>query len=213
MMQLHGDKLSFEELMARKERVTNTIIEKEKSPKILKANKNATLEDFISMVAEVLRKTLEKHNAVFVPDEGAIINDPHERLEQSHILYQVISRIPKKELKPRHIESITEKIDDKNNRRFGENWSQRQECLVQFDVVACDYATANKVMNIFEDTIFTYAGYFKNNGVAEIYFKKYFTDKNLDKYRQWLSVRSIQYYVEIEKLITVFDTTIEDIDT
>lgn len=212
MSNFGDNKTSFEELLARKERIKGTIITQNKTPNILKASKHASLEDFISMVAEVLRKTLDKHNAVFIPDEGAIIDDPHEKLEQPHILYQIVSRTPKKELKPRYIETIIEKIDDHENRRHGENWSQRQECLVQFDVVACDYATANKVMNIFEDTMFTYAGYFKNNGIAELYFKKYFTDKNLDKYRQWLSVRSIQYYVEIEKLITIFDTTIEDID-
>ena len=66
-------------------------------------------------------------------------------------------------------------------------------------------------MNTLEDTIFTYSGYFKSKGVAEIVFKRHFTDRNYDRYRQWLSVRSLQYDIEIEKLTTVFDTTIESI--
>ena len=66
-------------------------------------------------------------------------------------------------------------------------------------------------MTTLEDTIFTYTGYFKSKGVAELIFKRHFTDKNYDRYRQWLSVRSLQYDIEIEKLITVFDTTIEEI--
>ena len=66
-------------------------------------------------------------------------------------------------------------------------------------------------MNDFEDLIFNYTPYFKKNGVAEILFEKHFTDKNLDLFRQTLSVRSLQYYLEIEKLTAVFETDIEEI--
>ena len=34
-------------------------------------------------------KALKKHNAVFVPDEGKVIKDPHNTLEQPSILYKV----------------------------------------------------------------------------------------------------------------------------
>lgn len=205
------DQEIFNRLIQRRERVVNKPVRKE-MPKPLKSQKSATLDDFIGMVAKIVSRTLSKHNAEFIPDEGAVIADSAKKLEHPVILYSVISRTPKLELKPRQLENIIEDIDDKGNRRYGSTWSQRQNCLVQFDVVACDYITANEVMSTFEDIILTYAGYFKNNGVAEIIFQKYYTDRNLDRYRQTLSVRSIQYMVEIEKLITVFDTTIEDID-
>jgi hypothetical protein len=204
--------LEFEKLLRNRQIVQSDIKIRKEQPKPLKAEKNATMEDFISMVAMITSKALKKHNVVFIPDEGAIISDPQKKLEKTTILYQVISRVPHMELKARPLETIIEDIDDEGNRRFGQNWSQRQDCVIQFDVVACDYATANEVMSTFEDTIFTYTGYFKSKGVAELYFKKYYTDKNLDKYRQWLSVRSIQYNLIIEKLVTVFDTTIKDID-
>ena len=71
---------------------------------------------------------------------------------------------------------------------------------------------SDAVMSYFEDMIFTYTGYFKSNGIAEVYFKKYYTDTSIDRYRQYLSVRSIQYFVEIEKQTTIFETTLEDID-
>lgn len=203
----------FEQLLKKRQTFASNLAERKEQPKPLKAEKNATMEDFISMVAKITSKALKKHNVVFIPDEGAIISDPQKKLEKTTILYQVISRTPHLELKARPLETIVEDIDDEGNRRSGHNWSQRQDCVIQFDVVACDYATANEVMSTFEDTIFTYTGYFKSNGVAELYFKKYYTDKNLDKYRQWLSVRSIQYNLIIEKLITVFETTIVDIDT
>lgn len=182
-------------------------------PKILKSSKNATLEDFISMVTMISSKALKKYNAKFVPDEGAVLNDPIDKLEQPTILYSIISRKPKHELKPRHSEEVKDVVDNVSGKiRHGHTWSQRQDCVIQFNIVASDYDTANKVMTIFEDTIFAYTGYFKNNGVAEMYFLKHFTDENLDRYRQFLSIRSLQYFIEIEKLITIFDTTLEDYD-
>ena len=176
------------------------------------AAKNATVEDFISMVTKLSNKALKSLNVEFYPDEGATIADPEKKLEKTAILYRVIERKPKNELKMRHSENIEEIVDEKNNKkRLGQIWSQRQDCIIQFDIVASDYATANKVMNSFEDMIFQYSGYFKKNGVAEIYFKKYFTDTSIDRYRQYLSVRSIQYFVEIEKQTTIFNSTLEEI--
>lgn len=203
---------SFEELLKKDERVKSTPFQKIANTSILKSDKGCTLEDFIAMVAKFSSKALKKHNAVFIPDEGGIIKDPHNTLENPTILYKVIDRIPVKELKPRPMEQVTEDNDDDTNRRHGIIYGYKQKCTVQFDIVACDYKTANSVMTTFEEMMFTYTGYFKSKGVAEIYFTKHFTDKNLDNYRQDLSVRSLQYYVEIQKLITVFDTTIDNID-
>ena len=176
------------------------------------AAKNATVEDFISMVTKLSNKALKSLNVEFYPDEGATIADPEKKLEKTAILYRVIERKPKNELKMRHSENIEEVVDEKTNKkRLGQIWSQRQDCIIQFDIIASDYATANKVMNSFEDMIFQYSGYFKKNGIAEIYFKKYFTDTSIDTYRQYLSVRSIQYFVEIEKQTTIFNSTLEEI--
>ena len=209
----------FEELMQSrfdKDKVTQLYpagdVRASKSP-LLKAGKNATLTDFIAMVARLCDKALKKYRVRFIPDEGATISDPDKQLEQPTILYRIIERKPKNELKMRHSEDFTETIDKDNNKtRKGQVWSQRQNCIVQFDVVASDYATSDAVMSYFEDMIFTYTGYFKANGIAEIYFKKYYTDTSIDRYRQYLSVRSIQYFVEIEKQTTIFETTLEDID-
>lgn len=176
------------------------------------AAKNATVEDFISMVTKLSNKALKSLNVEFYPDEGATIADPEKKLEKTAILYRIIERKPKNELKMRHSENIEEVVDEKTNKkRLGQIWSQRQDCIIQFDIIASDYATANKVMNSFEDMIFQYSGYFKKNGIAEIYFKKYFTDTSIDRYRQYLSVRSIQYFVEIEKQTTIFNSTLEEI--
>ena len=209
----------FEQLMLDKfdrDRITSLYpsgdVRASKSP-LLKAAKNATLTDFIAMVARLCDKSLKKYRVKFIPDEGATIADPAKQLEQPTILYRVIERKPKNELKMRHSEDFTEVIDKTGNKtRKGQVWSQRQSCIVQFDVIASDYAMSDAVMSYFEDMIFTYTGYFKSKGIAEVYFKKYYTDTSIDRYRQYLSVRSIQYFVEIEKQTTIFETTLEDID-
>jgi len=156
-----------------------------------KANKCASLQDFIEMVAMLVSKTMKKRNVIFKPDEGA--------------------RKPKLELKPREREAIVEASNDKSSNRQGRIWGQKFSVIVQFNFLACDYSTVNAVMNDFESLIFSYTPYFKRNGVAEILFQKHFTDKNLDIFRQLLSARSLQYYLEIEKLTAVFESEIEEI--
>jgi len=201
----------FEELLSHHEKLTRKPIPKKDFSKPLKATKNATLEDFISMLAEVCSKAMKPWNAELNPNEGAVLKDDDKTLDHPVILYEVVNRVPKLELKPRQLEEITEQIDPDQQIRHGRTWSQRFSCVIQFNVVASDYATANAVMTTLEDTIFTYTGYFKSKGVAELVFKRHYTDKTYDRYRQWLSVRSLQYDIEIEKLTTVFDTTIEEI--
>lgn len=200
----------FEELLIKHEQNTRPL-PKRIPPAPLKASNNASLDDFISMLAEVCSNALKPWQAELNPNEGAILKDDDKELEHPVILYELVNRIPKLERKPRLLETIIEETDDEGNKRLGRTWSQRFSCVIQFNVVASDYLTANAVMNTLEDTIFTYSGYFKSKGVAELVFKRHFTDRNYDRYRQWLSVRSLQYDIEIEKLTTVFDTTIESI--
>lgn len=177
----------------------------------LRAKKGATIFDFIQMLARIVSKTMPEVD--FDNDEGAIIKDPQKKLEKPVILYQVVSRQPTNELKARYTESIVEEYNELTGEmRYAHNYIQRQNVLVQFNVYDNNYLVAEKIVTKLEDTILAYAGFFKSNGVQEIVFKKYFTDSSYDPYRQYLSVRSIQFFLTIEKVITVFDTTIADIE-
>ncbi|MED1125329.1 hypothetical protein [Bacillus atrophaeus] len=191
-----------------------TIIEnrKKKQPP-LKANKSATLQDFIKMVGKIVSVALKDREVEFVPDEGnRIIVDPATTVEHPYITYKIIERTPKGEKKPRERESlIGENVHRDDERRQGRVYGQKFKCYIQFDVIASEYSEADEVMNTFEDLILSYAHYFKKNGVAELLFEKHFTDENFDVYRQNVSVRSLQYYVEVEKLTVVFDSEIKDI--
>lgn len=183
-----------------------------KTPEHLKAVQGATLDDFIDMIAKLSSKIFKKDKVEFCPDEGARLKvDMAEKLDHPVIYFSVKSRVPKTERKPRQRESILETSADKSTNRQGQIWGQKFACIVQFNILAGDYRTANKVMNVFEELIFNYTSYFKENGVAEILFEKHFTDTNLDPYRQHISVRSLQYYVEVEKLFAEFTDSIDGI--
>jgi hypothetical protein len=176
----------------------------------LQSKTGATLPDFIRMVSKIVAKATKERNVVFEPDEGARpIVDQDLSLNEPHIFYEVLSRVPCMELKPRERQEILD-TDDKGKSRKGRVWGQRFECHVQFNIVAGDYETADKVMEVFEDLMFNYTSYFKRNGVAEILFEGQHTDHNMDIYRQSLSIRSLQYCVWVEKLHAAFDT--EEID-
>lgn len=177
-----------------------------------KAEKSATIEDFMDMIASLVSKVMKKYKVEFSPDEGARPTaDMAEKLDHPYIFFNLIERVPKGERKPRVREEIIESVDDSLSRRPGTIWGQKFKCLVQFNILACDYRTAVKVMNIFEELIFNYTAHFKRNGVAEILFEKQMTDSALDPYREHLSTRSLVYYVEVEKLFTEFHSELDSI--
>ncbi len=181
-------------------------------PGFLKATKSASLDDFIDMVCKLVTKSMKKLQVEFVPDEGARLElEPESSLDHPYILFDVISRTPLTELKPRAREDVIEQTcgDDKNARQ-GMVWGQRQKVIVQFHVLASDYRQANQVMNSLEELIFKYTAYLKRNGVAEILFLQQGTDRNMDYYRQSASVRTLQYRVDVEKLFVQFETDLED---
>lgn len=179
-----------------------------------KANKSANLQDFIKMVGKIVSMALRKQKVEFVPDEGKrVVFDPSEKVDHPYITYRVISRTPKGELKPREREHlVSEDVARDGEGRQGRVYGQKFKCYVQFDIIASEYSEADEVMNTFEDLILAYAHYFKKNGVAELLFEKHLTDKDFDIYRQSVSVRSLQYYVEVEKLTVVFDSEIKEIN-
>ncbi len=213
---------NLESLLQRDIDNESNIVSNQKMEEIKKSNlskrqtayKTANLQDFIQMVSKVTSMALKDKEVEFVPDEGKrIIIDPSEKIDHPYITYKIIDRRPKAELKPRERESLIQEdvYKDKEGRQ-GRIYGQKFKCIIQFNIIASEYSEADVVMNTFEELILAYTHYFKKNGVAELLFEKHFTDENFDIFRQNISVRSLQYYVEVEKLTVLFDTEIEDIN-
>lgn len=175
-----------------------------------KADKSATMYQFIEMVDKIVTLTMPK--VKFIPDEGKVVElDAMKDFNNSIISFKVLERTTKSELKPRVRETIVEK-DELNEERIGEVFGQKFKCLVQFNIFASVYKEAEEVMEKFEELITSYTGFFKKNGVAEILFHKHLTDEHYAKARETLSVRNIIYYVEIEKLTVIFKEKIKEIE-
>lgn len=175
-----------------------------------KANKGADIFDLIKMIASLTKIQLK--NCIFEPDEGKIITlDSMKAINKPVITYSVKSEVPL-EIKPRLREEI-EDLDELNNeKRLGQVWGQKFQCILQFNIMSSVYKETEEVMKIFEELIFNHTGYFKQNGVAEIVFHKRFTDSDFSNLRETLSVRNLQYEVTIEKLIVSFADKIKNIE-
>lgn len=206
---------NFEELMQQREAIYSAkdkdVISKDGTSVRQKANKSASLYDFIKMVSQLVELTMP--NVRFEPDEGKVITlDAMKDFDCPVITYQIINRKPKKEIKARIRESIVENIDDKDDQRKGEIYGQKFECLVQFNIFASVYNDAEQVMESFEEIIIKHSGFLKKNGVAEILFDEHTTDSHFDTLRETLSIRNLRYYVEIEKLTVMFKEKIKEIE-
>jgi hypothetical protein len=145
----------------------------------------------------------------FAASDENLLKDPELAFEHPYISYRVISRKPKNEYKPIAREEIVE-CDEYNEQRLGTVRGIAFDCIVQFNVFASENRLANKVMETFEELMLSYTGYFMEQGVRQVYFKEQITDTDYNNFRDTLSVRNLRYYVEIEKLMVIFNRRISD---
>lgn len=177
-----------------------------------RAKKQASLYDFLDMLALIVDYAMKEHNVKFLTqDDENKLTDPEISFNHPHISYRLISRKPTKEYKPIAREEIVE-CDEHNEQRYGTVFGQKFDCIVQFNVFASENRVANKVMESFEELMISYAGYFKEQGVRDLYFKEQVTDTDYNNFRETLSVRNIRYYVQIEKLMVIFNRSISDVN-
>ncbi|MDY6153165.1 MAG: hypothetical protein SPI06_07120 [Terrisporobacter sp.] len=209
----------FEELLQRQQnpnidnKYTTKVFSTNNTKKcvIQKSDKGASLFDFIKMLDKII--TLSMKNVSFVPDEGKTLAlDSMKNMDKPLITYKVNKREIKDELKPRVRQEI-EELDENNEKRTGDVYGQRFKCEIQFNIFSTTYEQAEDIMEEFETLMISFAGYFKRNGVAEIFFKQHITDDAYVKFRETFSVRNLIYYVEIEKLTVIFKEKIKEIET
>ena len=172
--------------------------------------KGASLYDFLDMLAIIVDYAMADMNVRFLSYEEEIkIKDPEMTLEHPCITYKLISRRPKNEYKPITREEIIE-CDEFNEQRLGTIRGIAYDCMIQFNIFASENKVANKVMESFEELMISYAGYFMEQGVRQVYFKEQVTDCDYNNFRDALSIRNLRYYVEIEKLMVIFNRRLTD---
>ena len=145
---------------------------KEFTSKLLKADKAATMNDFITMVDKIVTKTLSEYKVEFMPDEGKIVylsND--EKLDHPVITYKLLDRKPKGELKPRIRESFCEEAN--GDSRVGEIYGQKFKCHIEFNVFASEYKMCNKIVDKFEDITVSPENILELDKICKSYTKKF----------------------------------------
>lgn len=176
-----------------------------------RADKGASLYDFIKLVDRLTALVIP--DVDFIPAEGENVKlEGSTTFNRTVIMYKVTSRELLNEKKPLPREQVEEIDPETGDVRIGEIKGQNFKCYVQFNIYAPTYEEAERVMSEFEDMMFQYTGWFQRNGVRKIFFNKHFTDSSFDSLRESLSIRSLEYYVEIEKLNVIFRERIKEIE-
>ena len=179
---------------------------------LLRADQSATFSNFIEMVSKLVCLTMEDLNVEFLPDDNQhVIINPDMKIDKTYITYRLLSRTPEREIKPMPREEIIEPGVNEDEERIGTVYGQRFDCIVQFNIFASEYRTANEVMRNFEEMIFSFTGYMMSKGVQHILFKGQYTDSDFDIYRKSMSVRSLKYEIKIEDLIVIFADKVQKI--
>lgn len=214
---------SMESLLRQREednKLSNpSVVEKldvvERAVSTYQADTGADLEKLMDMIGKVVTKSKmgKKDKVKFVPDEGnRVFADPGFKVDHPFIFFEVIESCPDKEIKPRVRREFIERNDDDKDRKHGMVYGQAFNAVVQFNIFACDYLEANKVMKSLEELLFSYTSYFKQNGISELIFQRRLTDRNLDMFRMNCSVRSLQYFVRYERNYAVYAQEIAGIE-
>ncbi len=86
------------------------------------------------------------------------------------------------------------------------------DCDVEFNIYGRNTKDARQLMNKFEKLITTYTGYLKRNGVSEIFFLRETNPRCSLNYNELTPMRCIYYYVRLESIMAVRQSTIDKIN-
>lgn len=175
-----------------------------------KAKGNASLLDFIDMVALIVESTMDDLNVTFMTDERAYLfkEDPLEPINHPIITFKVLERVHTEgtAYKPRYMEQI-----EGEDGRPGIIYNERFTNHVQFNIIAPEYRIAWNVMERFEDLLISYAETIRGNGIIEYFLFKQYRDDYYDSFRNTFTVLSLVYRVDTETLRVIFKENINDI--
>ena len=175
-----------------------------------KAKGNASLIDFIDMIALIVESTMDDLNVTFMTDERAYLfkEDPLEPINHPIVTFKVLERVHTDgtAYKPRFMEEI-----EGPDGRPGVIYNERFTSMVQFNIIAPEYRIAWNVMDRFEDLMISYAETIRGNGIVEYFLYKQYRDDYYDSFRNTFTVLSLVYRVDTETLRVIFKENINDI--
>ena len=175
-----------------------------------KAKGNASLLDFVDMVALIVESTMDDLHVTFMTDERAYLfkEDQIEPINHPILTFKILSREHTEgtSYKPRLMEEIIGE-----DGRPGVIYNERFTNMVQFNIIAPEYRIAWNVMERFEALMISYAETIRGNGIIEYFMYKQYKDDFYDSFRNTFTVLSLVYRVDTETLRVIFKENINDI--
>ncbi|MBB1553547.1 MAG: hypothetical protein HG453_005135 [Clostridiales bacterium] len=189
----------------------------------LRAEQSISFDEFIELLVKLVEKALYEDQVKMSPDEGATINDRDKPINNPYIFFKIISGKTINSIKPRLMENTIRRAPGHPEYRPDNKYPVKEnieeegvevyrhafEYVLQFDIFASSYATANKVLKDFEELMYDYTGYVKSRGVNELLYDQRLTDESNVQYREKYSVRSVRYILRIDKIFVVTRKLIE----
>lgn len=107
---------------------------------------------------------------------------------------------------------LTETIIDDNNGEATQVYRQWFDCVVEFNFIGRNSLESVRIMEDFELLVTSYSSYLKKLGVSEIFFLKEIPSETSVKYIPHLPMRTIMYFVRLEKIYKVKESLISKIN-
>ena len=224
----HDERFVIDQLKAKKDSlsVVNTpgrLMNNRRRVDRLRAEQSISFDEFIELLVKLVEKALYEDQVKMSPDEGATINDRDKPINNPYIFFKIISGKTINSIKPRLMENTIRRAPGHPEYRPDNKYPVKEnieeegvevyrhafEYVLQFDIFASSYATANKVLKDFEELMYDYTGYVKSRGVNELLYDQRLTDESNVQYREKYSVRSVRYILRIDKIFVVTRKLIE----
>lgn len=224
----HDERFIIDQLKAKKDSlsVVNTpgrLMNNRRRVDRLRAEQSISFDEFIELLVKLVEKALYEDQVKMSPDEGATINDRDKPINNPYIFFKIISGKTINSIKPRLMENTIRRAPGHPEYRPDNKYPVKEnieeegvevyrhafEYILQFDIFASSYATANKVLKDFEELMYDYTGYVKSRGVNELLYDQRLTDESNVQYREKYSVRSVRYILRIDKIFVVTRKLIE----
>jgi hypothetical protein len=170
--------------------------------------RQASLGDMFKTIDKILSLAWGRSWGKFVKAYPSTIDK--RELTLPTITYRVKSKTPSKmgshlEIKPRIREKIT---TDKDQITV---WGQRFDCIVEFGIWGEGDYQVSDLAEKFEDFMLTYTSVLKEMGIVEIVYSDTSDERPPNSWRVDLDSRHIYYFVIIEKVTPVSQSTLQGI--
>lgn len=172
--------------------------------------------DDIDQLGDLLRRIL---NAAWGSDWGTISpeltkGESSDDVTLPQISFDINSREVSQNtpIKPKLTDTIDEVVNGKKTGDTFNIYRQWFDCVVEFNFWGRNTLEARQIMNKFEGLIGVYAGYLKRQGISEIFFLKEIPPTLSTKYVSGIPMRSLMYYIKLERIHCVRLSLLKKID-